>query len=544
MIWIFLGVLLAWVALGPWVLVAVFAALCVPRLRWWVQDRLWITWRRAGVGVAVLAVILGLVVLVPDGWLPIPQSPGLLVTPSYVGRPASEPPVQVSAIPQNPHLARNGASSMHNDAAASDAYPWAGPLGLEPEVDTSWFGIEECATLAFDSRDRLIALCGDLKGPTMHVLDPETMRKLATKDLPDRAKSEKKPWEDLCGGAYFYLDAADRAVVATTDRRILAISTADADGDPDLTTDQTWDLAKAIPEDDCLIALLPDWSGHIWFETQDGLVGTVDPASGKVRTLELGEEISNSFATDETGGTYVVTTHALHRLTVGPGGAPVVDWRSEYDRGSEKKKGQLSQGSGTTPTIIDGGIVAITDNAEPRMNVAFYERSSGREICRAPVFDDDASATDNSLISVGDGVIVENNHGYGSPLTTVLGRGTSPGLARVDVAGGECRVAWTSDEVAPSSVAKVSLATGLAYAYTKKPNWWGVSAWYLTAIDVDSGRTAFSVRTGTGVLMNNHYAAMTIAPDGAAWIATLAGLVRVRDRAPSDAVARTTSGPG
>ena len=54
-------------------------------------------------------------------------------------------------------------------------------------------------------------------------------------------------------------------------------------------------------------------------------------------------------------------------------------------------------------------------------------------------------------------------------------------------------------------------------------------------VDAETGRTAFSVRTGTGVLMNNHYAAMTIAPDGAAWIATLAGMVRVRDRSRSDA---------
>jgi hypothetical protein len=318
--------------------------------------------------------------------------------------------------------------------------------------------------------------------------------------------------------------------VATTDRRIMAIRTSDADGEPDLTTDRTWDLTKAVPKDDCLVALLPDWSGRIWFETHDGLVGTVAPDSGEVKTLDLGEEIANSLATDETGGTYVVTTHALYRLSAGPGGAPVVDWRTEYDRGSEQKKGQLSRGSGTTPTIIDGGIVAITDNAEPKMNVAFYERSSGREICTQPVFEGDASATDNSLISVGDGVIVENNHGYGSPFSTLLGRASSPGLARVDVAGGACKVAWTSDEIAPSSMAKVSLANGLAYAYTKRPNWWGVSAWYLTALDVTTGRTVFSVRTGTGVLMNSDFAAMTISPDGAAWIATLAGLVRVRDR--------------
>ena len=50
--------------------------------------------------------------------------------------------------------------------------------------------------------------------------------------------------------------------------------------------------------------------------------------------------------------------------------------------------------------------------------------------------------------------------------------------------------------------------------------------WYLTAIDARTGETAFSVRTGTGTMSNNHYAAVTLAPDGSAYIATLAGIVR------------------
>ena len=79
-------------------------------------------------------------------------------------------------------------------------------------------------------------------------------------------------------------------------------------------------------------------------------------------------------------------------------------------------------------------------------------------------------------------------------------------------------------------MAKASWATGLVYAYTKRPSWTGVSSWYVTAIDAATGRTMWSVRTGTGMLMNNDHAAITIAPDGSLWIATLAGLVRVRDR--------------
>jgi hypothetical protein len=38
------------------------------------------------------------------------------------------------------------------------------------------------------------------------------------------------------------------------------------------------------------------------------------------------------------------------------------------------------------------------------------------------------------------------------------------------------------------------------------------------------------VRTGTGTLFNNHYAAVTLGPDGSAYVATLGGMVRIRDR--------------
>jgi len=224
---------------------------------------------------------------------------------------------------------------------------------------------------------------------------------------------------------------------------------------------------------------------------RDGRIGTVDPATGTVQVTELGEGVYNSLAVDEQG-VYVVTDIALYRMSADAAGKPREDWRAAYDRGAEQKPGQLSLGSGTTPTVLPGGRVAITDNADPRMNVAFYDTGTGEEICHAPVFGAGASATENSLVSVGDGVIVENNYGYGGPQSTLLGRATSGGLARVDLDGDECSVAWTSDEVATTSVPKVSLETGLLYAYTKRPTWWGVSAWYLTAVDARTARAACS----------------------------------------------------
>ncbi len=508
-----------WLAVGPSVFAALLVALLVPAVRRRMRPGRWVL--LGVVGVVAAAVVV--VVVVPDGRLPIPPGGGLLATPSYDGRAVDAQPIEL-AVPQHPGLAPNGRSSMHVDGWATDSYAGPGPLGRDPEVDSAWYGLEECATLAFDSRDRLVALCGNRSGPVMHVLDPASMHPVETFDLPDREESDKRPWEDLCGGAYFYLDPEDRAVVATTDRRILTV---DSDG---LDQVDEVDLGDVVPDDDCLVALLPDWDGNVWYVTQDGRVG-VAGGTGDSTPLELDGEIANSIAADDSG-VYVVTTEALHKVAHDQNGQPAVLWQATYDNGSGKKPGQLSAGSGTTPTVLPSGLVAITDNAAPRMYVQFYDATDGRLVCEAAVFGAGESASDNSLVAVGDAsVVVENNYGYSAPWSTMAGRATAGGLARVDAdpASGECTVAWQSNEVAPTSVAKVSLATGLVYAYTTRSSWWGVNAWYLTALDARTGETAFSVRTGTGTLFNNHYAAVTLGPDGSAYVATLGGMVRVRD---------------
>lgn len=51
---------------------------------------------------------------------------------------------------------------------------------------------------------------------------------------------------------------------------------------------------------------------------------------------------------------------------------------------------------GSTPTIVDDGWVATTDNADP-VNVVVYRRGpatdgGSKEVCRVPEFDKDASA--------------------------------------------------------------------------------------------------------------------------------------------------------
>jgi hypothetical protein len=187
---------------------------------------------------------------------------------------------------------------------------------------------------------------------------------------------------------------------------------------------------------------------------------------------------------------------------------------------------------------MDGGLVAITDNADP-MNVVVYKRgrrvSGSREVCKQPVFAKGASATDNSLVGAGRSLVVENNYGYTGPTSVENGQTTSPGVTRIDLDedGVGCRVVWKSSETAPTVVPKLSLGAGLVYVYTKPPDQpGGADAWYLTAIDFRTGKTVWSRLTGEGIGYNNNYAPVTIGPDGTAYVGTLGGLVGVRDASP------------
>ncbi len=57
-----------------------------------------------------------------------------------------------------------------------------------------------------------------------------------------------------------------------------------------------------------------------------------------------------------------------------------------------------------------------------------------------------------------------------------------------------------------------------------------MNPWYLTGLDLRTGRTVFGVRTGLGVLRDNHHGEVTLGPRASAYVPVLGGLVRVRDR--------------
>lgn len=463
--------------------------------------------------------------------------------PRFVGRRAVARPLVGPAIPQHPFMAPNGMNNMHADASCTDTHAVSGPLGADPVVLTTARGLlgGECASVTFDRQGRIVTVCASARRMQLLLLDPRTLRELAHHDLPPRPSTRtlriRTIVTDTSGGAYFYLDHRDRAVLATSAHRIEIVGH-DHGG---FHLERAYDLAPVVVRadhpGDAVTTTLPDWTGRLWFVTRQGLVGTVDPANGTIAMLQLdGEEIQNSFAVGRDG-VFIVSDHALYAFAADPAtAAPRVLWRETYDRGTHRKVGQIDQGSGTTPTLLGDQYVAITDNAEPRLNVLVYRRGAAgagaRLVCRQPVFAPGQSATDNSLIGFDRSLVVENNAGYDIFPTMMFGRTGAGGVTRVDLdEGGGCHVVWQSAEIAPTCVPKLSLGNGLLYLYTKAPHapWW-TDAYYLTAVDFQTGDTIYKILTGTGLGYDNHWAPITLGPDGTAYVGTLRGLLAVRDR--------------
>jgi hypothetical protein len=474
---------------------------------------------------------------IPRAWAaPISSSGSPTSLPAYSGAPADFAPIKVKKPPRHPFMARNGRSNVHNDPWMTDTYWGKGPIGDAPYTLSIALG-QDCISIAFDRKGRIVTACSNLTTRTLYVIDPLTLQVLDSEPLPYvEPPMGQDPFTSSSGGVYFYLDREDRAVVGAADGRLLVYAVSkDA---PYLSLSAEYDLNAALAGDR-ITSALPDWQGRVWFVGRyTGVVGVLDLETGIIGNTVLGEEIENSFAVAEEG-VYIVTDTSMYRLEAGADQVPVVVWSEEYQNSGLTKTGQFNAGSGTTPTVMNGGYVAITDNADP-MNVVVYRRAEtldlgqDRIVCEVPVFSAGASATENSLIATGNSLIVENNFGY-YITTTMNGAVSSPGITRIDVRedGSGCDVVWTSTEIAPSCVPKVSTKSGLVYLYTKDPDPVNTTsdAWFWTALDFATGDTVWKRLAGTGLQFNNHYAGIALGPKGrpTAYVGTVGGIVAVRD---------------
>ena len=512
------------------------------------------------------------------------------------GAPVTDPtPFGVHPSPETPHpfTAPQGAATIHADGASSDVHR-TGPTGknlkVVSRVGSKWPG-GMCATLTFDKGGRLVALCASLAGFQLHLMAPRTLELLANYHLPNRPSTfaavltadPEKIMLDTSGGAYYYLDDQDRVVLADAAQHIQRVAHRfnAATQAWEFYNDGDWDVGRFVPHDcfawnnwwpraeqcDPITAVTADFAGHVWFVTRQGLVGVLDTERNVVATTHLREEMQNGITVGEDG-VYLVTTHALYCMEIARGFGfdtkPTTLWKATYDRGTYQKVGMLSVGSGTAPTLFDRRYATINDNADDQFNLLVYWRNSknlkpeqrdprqgadGELVCKVPLFAKGASASDNSMIAVGNSIMMENNFGYRNGIQQARWdtEAIPGGIQRIDVVdaadgkGKECKIVWTNDkERAPSCVAKLGAEVGLAYFYTFEDSASahkrdasipddGTVTWFFTAVDAHTGATRWSLPMGTGVKWDNNWAPITLGPDGTAYIGILQGIAAVYD---------------
>ncbi|MCX4741219.1 hypothetical protein [Streptomyces antibioticus] len=444
--------------------------------------------------------------------------------------------------PHNPYAGPDGTSTMHGDTGSSDATPLPGP-GTGPLTSRRIALQSACPTILVGSDGYPVALCTPIltRIPTVHLLDPATGNSVARLSLTKGS---------LLGGVYAYLDDRDRLVAVDGDNTLLRIAHRQkAGGGQELYVDRALSLDTAVPEGDAVTGLAPDWRGRVWFATGGGVVGTADETTGAVRSLALpaGERVENSIST-APAGTAVATTHATYLLTAGADGTPVVSWRRAYDRGPARKPGQLSHGTGSTPTFLGPGdgtdYVAVVDNASPTVNLLVHRTDTGAQVCSVPVLLSGGSGSENSPVGAGRSVFVASTYGYPYPALPENAGDSEPasgdftgGLSRVDVRadGSGCDLKWDT-VVRSSAVPRLSTADGLIHTIVRGSVLPGsdttslLDPYSYIQIDPGTGRVARSTYLGLSSLYDTLQMVGTIAPGGVVYQGTITGVVRIGAR--------------
>lgn len=472
--------------------------------------------------------------------------------PAFYGTPAVVNNLGAVEGFDHPFLAAEGTNGMHSNSYNTGAYTACGPLGVNPVVKSKSMNVFGglVATLMFDSKGRIMCISGNVVGFRLLLMDADSLEILAETRLPQRASTKEffrtfdfdKISNDTSGGAYCHLLEGDRPLIANSDNVIQIFYVDETSGTPVWKVEKEWDLKGVLPNGSNVTDAIPDYEGNIWFVTRPGQVGYIDHETDQVYYTTLkGEEIQNTLAICEDG-IYIVSDYAMYRFEIGKDKLPDFTWRTVYDRGTTLKPGAINQGSGTTPTLLDcprsdgtiAKLVAITDNADEQINIVVYDRENGDVLVEQPCFEKGHSVSENSLIAFGRSFIVENNYTDTGSGFLVKNPTSYPGVTRIDMNEDctGCTVAWESQEASCTVVPKLSTGNGLVYLYTREMNKDIPSkavAWYLTAIDYETGETVYKIFTGCGRNWNNSYGPITIGPNGTAYVGVFNGLVSIAD---------------
>lgn len=433
---------------------------------------------------------------------------------------------------QNPFTSPNGTATMHGDVASSDVTPYKGP-GTNVSIN---YELKQGAvsTILAGADGMPVAIMTKIVGrkPAVVLIDPTTSKTLATLNL-DKGS--------LLGGIYAFMDNHNRLVVVDGSYNLLKIShSKDTSGKWHLKADETIDISD-VTNKESVVGLVPDCDGRIWFATDKGTIGFVG-ITGKIKKkveLASGETIANGISSSKSGVS-VASTHALYLLKSDSNNNPIIVWRKTYDRGKARKPGQLSWGTGATPTFFGPNTgyeyVTITDNAFPKTNLLIFRTNNGEQIAKVAIFDDNSSGTENSPIAYGRSVYVASTYGYGYPALPDNAGKSEPsnadfkgGMQRIDVLKNEkgAKVIWTN-KVRSCAVPRLSIKDNQIYTFSRESllsmNFDG-NEYFYTVIDPGNGNVL--TKQNAGFARNTLQMVGTIMPNGRLYQGTILGLFSI-----------------
>ncbi|KAG6818956.1 hypothetical protein H0H93_016895 [Arthromyces matolae] len=483
-------------------------------------------------------------------------------------------PVTANKLEAKP-IFRPQAFNMHQDGGNTGTIDYPGPLGNNLQVSSA---LESLHILFWTRSGQLISgytsigLTG-LQWGLAAVGDDLAIQ--ATWYPPTSGQTLNVAYMELV------LDT-EQVVVTSKEGQIYVVQlTVAADGTPSLDLALEIDLTSVLGEGELLMNAMYDTDNNLWFSSgglraqgghgdapqNSSTIGYLPSAgTGDIHVLHVQNQmIENGIAVDGTTA-YVVTgpsgldenkvNASGYLFSFGPssGTSVTTNWNVTYEAGDIQKPGSFSRGSGATPALLGEDFVAITDNANGRVNLVIYHQqpqidSASQVVCKVPLFSLGESNVDIAPLAQkqGDkyGVFLLNDYNapalYYADSIEINGDWNNltqmaPGAIRIDVTtDGACEVAWELPDLRIQSVPLVSTNNGLLYGYTQAEEYTlgGILGptyvWYVVALDWETGKEVWRVRAGAGGTYNDNYQPGALGPDGSFYQSVIGGFIRVQD---------------
>ncbi|MEY3984610.1 MAG: hypothetical protein RLZ59_55 [Pseudomonadota bacterium] len=341
---------------------------------------------------------------------------------------------------------------------------------------------------------------------------------------------------------------------------------------------------------DTVFGLGMTFNGFLVVSTLGGRIVTLDRNSLQVidsySTQGADELITNGFATSNEvngGAVYVASNRRMYRFVIGPTGKISADekqqaWSAPYDAGERMPVGKISDGTGSTPTLMgfgkaDDKLVVLTDGAKKMRLVAMWRDGIPKGWTPRPEFqsarivdqitvdmgpDFPLVQSEQSVVAYGDHAFVLNGMPAPAalkpyPIQSTLLRGLLLGTTR-PLPRGIAMYQWNSDKkrwralwhrLDVGTVATVPMISGKSRMVTLNGTLGDkLGQLYHLGFDIDTGRLDLSIASGSDPRFNGAFTGLKTDDRGRLVYTTVHGLVRFETEQMRRAKHSPESDPG